>query len=79
VTACPTTPLGRSACADVLRDGMAAIAAADGRGCEVTVSTAPPLVANPYGIKQYECPHGTTYWIEPTSEQMMEWARDGVE
>lgn len=75
---CPTDVLGRSKCAEFIRDRMNDIAAAEDRSCEITVSTAPPLVASPYGANGYECPHGVTYWIEPTSEQIAEWNREGV-
>jgi hypothetical protein len=69
---CPATPYGRSECAQLLIDKMAA------GGCEVTVSTAPPLVRSPYGDVGFRCPHGVTYWIEPTGEQIAAWAKDGV-
>ena len=58
-------------CAGQLREGMAPI--------EVTVSTAPPLVAGPYTTEPFTCPHGTTYWIEPTGEQVAQWRREGAE
>lgn len=48
------------------------------RGIEITVSTAPPLVLTPYTTNPFTCPHGTDYWVEPTSEQIAAWARDGV-
>ena len=44
---------------------------------EITVSTAPPLVKNPF-TEGYTCPHGTTYWIEPTSEQIAKWHAEGT-
>jgi hypothetical protein len=74
---CPTTALGRSECAEFLRTTMAA-GFPNHPGCDITVSTAPPLVASPYGANSYECPHGVTYWIEPTSEQIADWAARGV-
>jgi len=74
---CPTDALGRNECVELLRTTMAA--GFDGRpGCEITVSTAPPLIVGPYGINGYTCPHGVDYWIEPTSEQIAEWNREGV-
>jgi hypothetical protein len=69
---CPMTPGGRSECAQLLIDKMAAL------GSEITVSTALPLVVGPYGINGYTCPHGVTYWIEPTGEQIAAWVKDGV-
>ena len=52
-------------------------------GIDVTVSTAPPIVLTPYTIVDGEpvamtCPHGITWWSEPTSDQIAQWARDGV-
>jgi hypothetical protein len=77
VTECPRNALGRSECAQTLITGMARIAAESGRNCEVVVSTATPLVTNPY-LEAYECPHGVTYWMEPTTDQIAEWNREGV-
>lgn len=48
------------------------------RGLDVVVSTAPPLVAGPYEAEGLRCPHGTTYWTQPTGEQIAQWVRDGV-
>lgn len=60
-------------CEQTLRDKWAKY------GTEVTISTAPPLVAGPYTKPGMTCPHGVTYWMEPTGEQIAQWARDGVE
>jgi hypothetical protein len=57
---------------DVLRAGMTAL------GADVTVSTRPPLVAGPYTTDPFTCPHGVSYWMEPTGEQIARWARDGI-
>jgi hypothetical protein len=78
MSTCPTDALGRSQCGEFIRSTMARIGAESGRNCEITVSTAPPVVESPYGANGYECPHGVTYWIEPTSEQIAEWNREGV-
>lgn len=69
---CPTDALGRSECAEFLRTSMAEI------GGEITVSTARPIVDSPYGLNGYTCPHGVDYWIEPTGEQIADWAARGV-
>lgn len=74
---CPTTPLGRSECAEFLRSTMAAGTSAQA-GCEITVSTARPIIVGPYGVNGYTCPHGVEYWIEPTSEQIAKWAEAGT-
>jgi hypothetical protein len=59
-------------CSDVLADGMRDL------GTEVTASTVEPAVTGPYTTEPFVCPHGVTYWIEPTGEQIATWARDGV-
>lgn len=60
------------ACREVLRKGMA------DRAIEVTVSTEPHLIPTGYDQGSFVCPHGTRFYMEPTSEQRAEWARDGV-
>jgi len=65
------TATEQQTCADELRRRFAA------HGCEVTITTAPPLVITPY-IESIQCPHGTTFYVEPTSDQIAAWARDGV-
>lgn len=62
-----------SACRSILRDVMAS------KGADVAVSTALPLVPTPYGVTAYDCPHGTTYYLEPTSEQIAAWAREAAQ
>lgn len=59
-------------CAAELRDGMREL------GTDVTVSTSEPLVPGPYTTEPFMCPHGVTYWVEPTGEQIAEWVREGV-
>ena len=58
-------------CAEHLRRVMAA------GGVEVTVRSANPLIAT-HWTQGMTCPHGTTYWYEPTSEQRATWAREGT-
>lgn len=60
-------------CPEVLRRGMADM------GTEVTVSTSPPLVAGEFTTDPFICPHGTTFWIEPTGEQIADWVRNNVD
>lgn len=55
-----------------IKDRMAAM------GVEVTVSATPPIVAGTYTVEPMTCPHGSTYWFEPTGEQIADWVRDGV-
>lgn len=55
-----------------LRDRMAEM------GVEITVSTQTPLVAGVYTTDGFTCPHGITYWIEPTGEQIAAWVQGGV-
>lgn len=49
------------------------------RNTEVTITTVPPIVAGPYTTDGMRCPHGITYWFEPTGEQIAKWVRDRVE
>jgi hypothetical protein len=65
-------PESHEQCPDALRDVMAE------RGVEITVSTLPPLVVGPYTTGGFTCPHGTTFFIEPTGEQISRWSKDGV-
>lgn len=48
-------------------------------GTDVSVLTEPPPTKTPYAQPPMTCPHGTTYWLEPTPEQIAAWERDGVE
>ena len=59
-------------CREEVRSGMADL------GIEVTVSTAEPIIVGRYQAYGHICPHGTTYWVKPTSEQIAQWHRDGV-
>lgn len=68
-----TKTTDHAGCAATLKDEMAAM------GVEITVSASRPLVIGPYTTEGFTCPHGTTYWIEPTGEQIAAWVRDGVE
>lgn len=45
---------------------------------EVTVSTLMPLVDVPYEDLGMICPHGVRFYAEPTTDQILKWARDGV-
>lgn len=58
-------------CAATLRVETAAL------GVEVTVSTVPPIIKNEW-IEEFTCPHGVTFWMEPTTDQRAQWAKDGV-
>lgn len=46
---------------------------------EITISTEPPIIIGPYTQPGLTCPHGITYWLEPTGEQIAAWVRDKVE
>lgn len=59
-------------CAGELRNMFARI------GLDVVVSTAPPIVAGPYTIAPYICPHGVRHWAEPTGEQIARWTAEGA-
>lgn len=75
---CKRDSLGRSVCAQFLKNQFAEIGERDGVGCEMTVSTLPPLVDSGYEQISYTCPHGVVYWVEPTSDQMALWAQKRV-
>jgi hypothetical protein len=70
VTTASITDPAHAGCADVLREGMAPL--------EVTISTEAPVFAGPYTTDGFTCPHGVTYWIEPTGEQVAQWRAEGV-
>lgn len=55
------------ACRVVLVNGMADL------GAEVVVSTVPPLAPTPYDAGPWRCPHGTTFWMQPTNDQILKW------
>lgn len=67
----------RPACADecgeVLRRGLAE------KGVEAHVTYLPPLVAQVYESLGMVCPHGVAWYAEPTTEQIAQWAKAGVE
>lgn len=81
VTDCPRDELGRSTCAEWIRGMLREYAELlyPGVGCEAVISTAPPLVKSVYGVQAHTCPHGVTYYCEPTGEQLMRWAEQEVE
>ena len=60
-------------CAQYVKDGLAKL------GADVTVSELPPIVGTPYEDLGLTCPHGVRFYAEPTSEQIAQWAADGVE
>lgn len=80
MTDCPRDELGRSVCAELLRKLLLEIAEKHhpGVGCEAIISTVPP-VRSVYRIEAHRCPHGTVYYCEPTSEQIMRWAELEIE
>jgi hypothetical protein len=63
-------------CDNDCRDYMESLADKD--GVDIIISTEPPLVCGPYGINGFTCPHGITYWIEPSGEQIAQWVKDGT-
>lgn len=71
-------PENHAGCATFLKTRMRLL------GADVTVSDLPPLVQSPYnrpgdGNGSLTCPHGITFYFEPTGDQIAAWARDGVE
>jgi len=65
-------PQNHADCAAFLKQSMADL------GIEMTVSTLPPIVESPYEDLGLTCPHGVRFYGEPTSEQIAQWAADGV-
>ncbi len=71
-------PENHAECAPFLKTRMRLL------GADVSVSDLPPLVQSPYnrpgdGNGSLTCPHGTTFYFEPTGDQIAQWVRDGVE
>lgn len=66
-------PIAHLGCPSTMRQEAKA------KGLDVTVSEAAPIIAGQYTTDPFTCPHGVTYWIEPTGEQVAQWVRDGVE
>jgi hypothetical protein len=62
---------GHEGCRQLLVDRMASL------GCEIVASCAPPLFDTVW-TERFTCPHGTTYWVEPTPEQRIQWERDDI-
>lgn len=48
-------------------------------GIEANVSWVAPTFATAYEPLNCACPHGVTWYAEPTTDQIAEWVRDGVE
>lgn len=48
-------------------------------GADAIVSHLPPLIPSGYAQLEMRCPHGVLWYTEPTSEQIAQWAKDGVE
>lgn len=67
-----TTHTPTCSCGDTIRARQREL------GIDATVSHLPPLVPTPYQPYIATCPHGVPWYSEPTSEQRMTWARDGV-
>lgn len=47
-------------------------------GIETTVSNLAPIVTTVYEPLNMRCPHGVLWHAEPTTDQIVQWARDGV-
>ena len=64
----PDSPADHAGCAEFLRSGAATV------GLDLTVSELPPIIAGPYTTEPFICPHGVALWVEPTGEQIAEYA-----
>lgn len=47
-------------------------------GTDIVISTEPPIVQGEYETGEFTCPHGVTFYIEPSGEQIAEWVRTGT-
>lgn len=45
---------------------------------EVFATTARPVVWTPYDTLNMVCPHGVTWFAQPTSEQIVKWQEAGA-
>lgn len=65
----PTPTTDHTQCAALIRAIFAE------HGGDVHVSIVPPIVVGPHPTEAATCPHGATFYIEPTGEQIAAWAR----
>lgn len=77
------TPEHAPPCADeciaVLREQLALACSATGVPVpDAHITHVPPLVPPMYEPLGMRCPHGVLWHMEPTSEQIAQWAKDGV-
>jgi hypothetical protein len=75
VTSVPRTEECSRACGEFIRDWC--VANAD-YPTEMDVSSSPPIIAQEHPPIAFTCPHGSYWYVFPTSEQIAQWARDGV-
>jgi hypothetical protein len=68
----PGTPENHADCPEYLTSTAFSL------GTEVTASPYPPIVHGPYTAPPLICPHGVKFWVEPTGEQIAQWAKDGT-
>jgi hypothetical protein len=47
-------------------------------GLDVIVHEQPPELIGPYAMLSPECPHGNSFWCEPTDGQRTAWIAEGV-
>ena len=63
-------------CADTCRQVIVDVLAE--HGGEANASWRPPLFPSGYEPLNMTCPHGFLWFAEPTSEQRLRWAEEGV-
>jgi hypothetical protein len=49
------------------------------RGCEVNATWSPPLFPTAFEPLDMRCPHGVLWYAEPTTDQLADWVRKGVQ
>lgn len=59
-------------CAATIRDFLEA------EGIDAIVTTEPLLFETPYESLNMACPHGVTFYTQPTSEQIAKWIEAGT-
>lgn len=57
-TSCPRDHLGRSMCAELIREAFASFES------YVLVTPTPP-VTDTFGVSRYTCAHNMSYWVQP--------------
>jgi hypothetical protein len=75
-----TAPKCASECVAVLRQEWARACERSGMPvAEAHITHVAPLIPTLYMDLQMRCPHGVLWHMQPTSEQIAEWVKEGAE